>query len=37
MGHDLDDNEIAIVISPTNYEDPDKWEGENKCVHSYIS
>ena len=28
MGHGLDDNEIAIVISPKNYEDPEKWEGE---------
>jgi|TARA_R100001463_G_scaffold62756_1_gene115707 hypothetical protein len=28
MGHDLDDDEIAIVISPKDYKDPNKWEGE---------
>ena len=28
MGHDLDDDEIAIVISPVNYKDTNKWEGE---------
>lgn len=28
MGHDLDDDEIAIVISPVNYDNPDKWLGE---------
>jgi len=28
MGHDLDDDEIAIVISPVGYDDPDKWKGD---------
>ena len=28
MGHDLDDDEIAIVISPKNYKDVNNWEGE---------
>ena len=28
MGHDLDDDEIAIVISPVNYKGTNKWKGE---------
>tara|TARA_Y100001938_G_scaffold8438_1_gene10303 strand:+ start:432 stop:770 length:339 start_codon:yes stop_codon:yes gene_type:complete len=28
MGHDLRDDEIAIVISPMDYEDPDEWGGD---------
>jgi len=28
MGHDLDNDEIAIVISPVDYKDDGSWEGE---------
>ena len=28
MGHDLRDDEIAIVISPINYEVPSEWQGD---------
>jgi len=28
MGHDLNDDEIAIVISPVDYTDDGSWEGE---------
>ncbi len=28
MGHDLDNDEIAIVISPLDYKDDGSWEGE---------
>ena len=28
MGHDLRDDEIAIVISPFNYEVPSEWQGD---------
>tara|TARA_B100001094_G_scaffold323814_1_gene375340 strand:+ start:393 stop:728 length:336 start_codon:yes stop_codon:yes gene_type:complete len=28
MGHDLRDDEIAIVISPVGYEVPSEWQGD---------
>lgn len=28
MGHSLDNDEIAIVISPVNYKEDGSWEGE---------
>jgi hypothetical protein len=34
MGHDLRDDEIAIVISPFNYEVPSEWQGDINLVIS---